>query len=322
MEPHPQAKEISDKLAKEGIHYLYHFTDVENLAKIAQLGGLRCKSVLRREGHWEGVKPGGNELSHALNGKRGNLEYVHLNFTPYTPMAYNLKPESHLCFFCVSPSIASWQGIQFTDCNATDSDHTKGEGMVGLELVDFEEVRAVIRPWDRAWITGVQAEVLVPQTVPLSEIDHVSFVSPASLAYGERLWGHASHPPFAVDQSCFDNSPGHETPLVSFPFVDRVVLTPDVVTKETYTSKRKHQTVFERDVHEWVTAIATGPSAAGLAGAMRWTPLGKDTQFKFQRPSNYTWWDQVKVADLRNGVNTVELTLNGICWSKVDFTVK
>lgn len=318
---HPEAAHIAARLKKEQISELYHFTDVENLPLIAQIGELWCKRRLKEGGFWPNVRPGGNSLSQNLNGKLGNAEKVELNFSPHTPMAFYKKQDSHLCFFCVSVDVAQWDGVLFTDFNAASPTAERMAGPSGLDLVDFDEIRSITRPEDRAWIDGVQAEVLVPQAIPFSQVLRVAFVSQASLAYGELLWGPSPHPTFCVEPALFDNTRGRSKPVIPFPYVIDAILTPETVNKENAYSSHKHVLQFDRATHQHVTVLAHVVASAGLKGTMRWSPGDRAIASKFDRPSRYAWWAETPMEQLSLGENAIDLLLNDIQWSRIKFTV-
>jgi hypothetical protein len=100
---HPDAQAILTRLQQEKIAALYHFTNVENLPSICQMGALHSKQILEEQGLLSTLATGGNPLSHSLDRRQSNWDKVSLNFTPHTPMAYNKKRGQHLCFFIMVP---------------------------------------------------------------------------------------------------------------------------------------------------------------------------------------------------------------------------
>lgn len=129
-------------LQQQRIAVLYHFTDIDNLPLILQAGGLRSKKWLERNSMLDRVKTGGNQLSKDLDLRRGNWDKVSLSFCHGTPMAYRRETEQHLCYAVIKLDVVLREGVQFTDRNATDSNHQRGEGLQGLNLVDFSAIRA------------------------------------------------------------------------------------------------------------------------------------------------------------------------------------
>jgi len=125
---HGEADRILNRLQRENIRCLYHFTSIENLPCIRQTNALCSKETLEAEGLWPCPEPGGNELSHRLDQTNQNWDKVSLNFTPWTPMAYLKKQASHLCFFVVEVAVAGFEGVIFTDTNATSGDQHRAAG--------------------------------------------------------------------------------------------------------------------------------------------------------------------------------------------------
>src|SRR2546421_11765229 len=98
---------------------------------------------------------------------------VHLNLTPYTPMAYGKKQKDHLCFFRIKPQVAAWSGVVFTDTNAASNNHLRGEGLQGLDHINFEIILSITRGDKDTWKRYVQAEVLVPGSIPFEYISEI-----------------------------------------------------------------------------------------------------------------------------------------------------
>jgi ssDNA thymidine ADP-ribosyltransferase DarT-like protein len=187
---YPNSGQILRRLRQEEITALYHFTSIENLRLIREMGALCSKFVLETAHSWPCPEPGGNNLSHSLDSIRGNLDKVSVSFSPYMPMVYHKKRSSHLCFFILKVEVATHPGVLFTDRNAASTQgQRRAAGLSGLDLVDFRAFRSH-RPWDRAgWIEPVQAEVLIPGKVPLGDVREVVFARDASLQEGERVGG-------------------------------------------------------------------------------------------------------------------------------------
>ena len=138
---HPDAQAILTRLKQEGITRLYHFTNVENLPSICQIGALYSKQILEERGLLSTIVTGGNPLSHSLDRTRSNWDKVSLSFTPYIPMAYNTKRSQHLCFFQINPEVAGWLNVVFTDSNATKKGHIRGLGLSTTAPVMHEQSR-------------------------------------------------------------------------------------------------------------------------------------------------------------------------------------
>lgn len=155
----PQASGIQSRLRREGVEYLYHWTNLENLPSIQQVGALCSKQTLEDLGLWPPPRPGGEGISTSQDRRHGNWEKVEFNFTPYTPMAHKRKERGdHLCFFITRVEVASWQDVEFTDTNAASNDHRRAPGLPGLDLVNFSAIRSDPRLGDhRGWKRPVQA---------------------------------------------------------------------------------------------------------------------------------------------------------------------
>lgn len=203
------AEEILEMLKKNNIYSLWHFTDIGNLGYIKKLNGLRSKEFLQNKVGLKNIICGGDELSHRLDKKWGNCDKIHLSFTPYTPMAYNTKKEKdpifgekELVFIEIDIIVATFDDVYFTDSNATSNDHKRKKGIEGLRNVKFEYINMNPNPNDPNWKKYVQAEVLVPNHIPLDYFKRIHFKNEASLRLGESLW-EGYHPPFVVNSKIF-----------------------------------------------------------------------------------------------------------------------
>jgi hypothetical protein len=315
----PEADEILTRLRLEGIENLYHFTSVKNLPSISKQGALCSKELLESSDDWPCPDPGGNDLSHNLDRANDNWDKIGLNLTPHTPMAYRKKPEGHLCFFVISPLVAGWEGAVFTDTNAASNDHQRGEGLAGLALINFEMVRS-LSPGNPEWKKLVQAEVLVPHKIPLEFISKVAFVSEASKIEGERLWGHANCPNFAVDKEIFTNSPQNLHHPCGFPFVSKVMLTDSLVDRSNVKGLTAHCPKFRRQDTNIITAIIRLETLTGTKGKVTWDSA-REKEHEFDTSDTYIWWPSIPIQDLPNGSCSLRVSLDDILWATVDFEV-
>lgn len=163
----------SDYLRENGVQSLYHFTHIFNVPLIAK-HGLLSKKLLRQNGLWEEIIPGGNEISQNEDAKRGNDQYVSLAYTPYFPMVYRRKREHHICFLEIDLSLVDKAGVLFTRGNATWSKHNRaGNPSAVLQPSDIRIILAgrPDPPQDpQEWRIVSQSEVLVPDRVDSSAI--------------------------------------------------------------------------------------------------------------------------------------------------------
>src|SRR5439155_9247240 len=125
------------------------------------------------------------------------------------------------------------------------------------------------RPADRdGWHRPIQAEVLVPGQVPLAEVREVAFVSEASLNEGIRLWGQSERPPFQTDPKFFADYPSRPVLVFNFPFLQKVVLTDEMVDRENAEVAREHKEIVRRRDATLVTAVLSLKALAGTEGTV------------------------------------------------------
>ena len=102
------AEEMLNYLKRYDITHLYHFTDIENLPLIFEMGGLVSKQKLENHGLLESIKTGGNPLSKELDEHWGNWDKVSLSWASQLPMAYYREQEQHLCYIVVKLGAVSY----------------------------------------------------------------------------------------------------------------------------------------------------------------------------------------------------------------------
>ncbi len=77
-----------NSLNKQGIHSLWHFTDLSNIVSIKKYGILSLKRITKLGVN---AKYGADTLSHSLDCNKGFDRYVHISFLDDHPMYYVAK---------------------------------------------------------------------------------------------------------------------------------------------------------------------------------------------------------------------------------------
>lgn len=102
---------------------LFHFTDTRNLPSIRQSGLLSWAELVRR-----GIvpeAPGGNDLSHRLDVRKGTADDVHLCLFDDHGMLANARDDGRISesvFLHIDPAVLMAEGVRFTDDNAAGND--------------------------------------------------------------------------------------------------------------------------------------------------------------------------------------------------------
>lgn len=271
------------------------------------------------------VVTGGNELSLDLDRDLGNWDKVHLYFCPHTPMAYVKQQTRHLCYLIIEPTVALWQGVVFTDTNATrtrERPHQRGEGVQGLRLVDFEVIRMTLnqgpQPTNSRWHRNVQAEVLVPHEIPLQYIKEIAFISEGSLKEGEYLWGDIPHPPFRVVKGFFS---------WGIPYLESAVLTDEEVDRDKLEKSFPDKRVFRIRQGLRIFLLLRLYATANLKGRLIWGSLRerdilKKEEVEFEKHGMWWCWSALPVENLRPGRYKVEFKLGDIHWITIPFVLE
>ena len=318
---HPDASEIAERLKKEGISALYHFTSVENLSLIRKMGGLCSKNILEDSDLLEEVRLGGNDLSRQLDRERGNWNMVSLNYTPYTPMVYHKKPEEHLCFLEVDPRVALRAGVAFTDRNATANGCVRLEGVAGLQNVNFDAVRMNPEPWnEEGWKTPVQAEVLVPEKIGMKDILRICFVSQASLDEGQDMWGGTSHL-FSVKPDLFSSMKSRKSP--EFSYLKKILMTDQELDEQTERNLKdvRHCTSFHRESGKRAVVLSRfyAHAPAKVKITCKTFPLEKEEQV--EQGGDYKWRCPVPIHGAVDGPHDIEYRINGVRWRTLKISI-
>lgn len=327
MEPplHPEADAILARLKKEGINELYHFTSVENLLSICRTQELQSKQRQQQMGTWPPPRPGGNSLSRDLD-RFQNWDKVSLSLTPFTPMAYRRKREDHLCFLVVRPEVATWQGVVFTDTNATKTNHRREEGPTGLAAIRFDYIHSIPIPRDPAWKHYVQAEILLPNAVPFGYIEHIAFVSEASKQYADYLCQTLSHPPFVVREQLFTDSHRASPQSIGFPYVNEMFLTDTNIdenmvysSKKNIFSKSRHTSMFLVARIRAITATSVKFTISIPDGSRPESVLGTTV---FNKPDEYICQCKIDLTDLRIGGYLLQCYIQKFCWAAINVDIQ
>lgn len=166
--------EIEYFLRKNGIKFLYHFTEASNIPLIKSRKGLYSWSYL--ESHGMRIPfAGGDTLSRGLDRDKGLEDYVRLSFYRSHPMAYRIHKEQkgnvRLVLLKIKLDAALFESTLYSDINAADSNARTGNDLQFIE--DSLDVNAVKLDWcysNTPEHKKRQAEVLVKTFLPAKYI--------------------------------------------------------------------------------------------------------------------------------------------------------
>lgn len=305
--------EILKFLEKNKIHSLWHFTDIRNLPLIYELQGIRSKKYLEENGYLDRVYCGGNELSHNLDKSLGNWDKISLNFTPHTPMAYRKKREAHLVFLEIDIEVATFEDAIFTDCNATRirNCQLREKGFEGLKNVKFDIINGLPNPGDQKWKKYVQAEVLVPDFIPLTRIKAVHFISHASKQYGEFLIG--KNRKFHINKKTFADIYYNKW-TVQFPYLQKVLVSNNEITEENYNEIKSSDTFIIGGEPFWIFVDLY--AVAGTKALVIVKDAGEKSERTFKETSEWLWWPKFRIPKASKYYVELEVFLDDICWLK------
>lgn len=325
---HRDAEAILSRLKKEGIAALYHFTSVTNLPYICRAQALYSKATLQARGILPYVNTGGNDLSLDLDQWNDNWDKVSLNLTPYTPMAYHRKRDQHLCYFVIAPKVATLSGVIFTDTNAASNAHRRGEGLGGLDNINFEVIRSISRIDRETWKKYIQAEVLVPNFIPFEYISEVGFVSQASMKHAERLCSSLQHPAFSVTPRLFTDSQRASQETIGFPYVRNFILSSTNVDRNMLYLSHNQKNIFSKSFNDYTMVVVLVRAIAGTQAKLvlcRRVPVREVKrvvgEVEFETSAEYRYECRISLDELLVGDYSIDYYLNDLCWASGDFEV-
>lgn len=159
---------MKNKMIKNGIICLYHFTDEDNLNNIKKKG-LCPRNKLRQNE----FKPGGNGWSISSDNNLGLNEYVHLCLFKNHPMKYRLKqdsPKRNFRWLEIKLDVLDFKNVKYTDDVSNKSGVRLLSENEAIRCYDFEAFS-----WLDFGINGNQQrrskvekyEILVPCVIPI-----------------------------------------------------------------------------------------------------------------------------------------------------------
>lgn len=173
--------DVVSYLRSQGITKLYHFTDRSNIQSIIDNGGLYSWKACENRGI-SIKRPGGSSTSRSLDSYRGLGNYVRLSFTRNHPMMYVAKSDGRISdpvILEIDLSVAGFYGTKFSDRNATRTGAIIASGYDGAKNIHFSTVKQTNHfnlSLDEK--DFYQAEVLVPEKIPLSYITNIDLYRP------------------------------------------------------------------------------------------------------------------------------------------------
>jgi hypothetical protein len=244
-------------------------------------------------------------------------------------MAYHRKRAQHLCFFLIKPEVATWSGVLFTDSNAAGTtNQLRGEGLAGLNNIKFDVIRAIPRPWDRGgWIRPVQAEALVPDSIPFTYVSEIGFVSRASLDYTELLCDGLSHPTFSVIPQLFTDSWRASSRTIGYSYVHdlKVINTKNDESMVYLPYEKKNK--LSKAICNHVMIVASTRVIGGIEARISLldTVSSKErtVQVKQLLRSDDGKQDECSISlkDMPCGIYLVRYYLGDVCWASTGFEI-
>jgi hypothetical protein len=309
-----EKEEILEVLRGSDCQSLWHFTCIDNLGYIRDLSDLRSKEYLEKYGYFQNISPGGNQLSHDLDRSLGNWDKISLNFTPHNPMAYWEKGKKCIVFIEIDIKVATYEGVFFTDCNATRcrNGQFRDKGIAGLSHVKFKILNGRPKPWKPDWVKYVQAEALVPDFIPLERFKAIHFISEACKLYGQYMWGEESQL-FKVRRNTFLDSGA-----IQFPYLESLSISTKEATKENIDTLDWADSYLHKGEPFWLLLRLYANSGTK---ASVYVSTSQSEETIFDSAGNWKWWPSFIAPNSSENVQ-IEVHINDEVWIKHQFEVR
>jgi hypothetical protein len=169
------AEDILQYLKSRGINKLYHFTDRGNIESIIANGGLYSWEDCYRKG----IKvpyPGGGALSRDLDRRYNLQDYVRTSLVKDHPMQYVAMNEGRISnpvILEIDLDVAVWDGVKYSDMNATKNGMHCGDSFDDLKNIHFDVFNYRYLDLDDSNRPYYQAEILIPNFIPLQYVTNI-----------------------------------------------------------------------------------------------------------------------------------------------------
>jgi hypothetical protein len=180
------------ELRKRGVQHVHHFSAMENLPGIRDVDAICSKMTLVRMNRRPMV-PGGNEYSQQRDWENDNAAFVSLSFAWHTPQFFVRLRDRPLVAFCVSPEVVGAEGAVIYDTNANasaaESFFNLSDALPHLNFQLFARPSPGPPAADSSEKHDLQAEVLIPDRVPLEFVERIVVDQRLRHADVERVFG-------------------------------------------------------------------------------------------------------------------------------------
>ncbi len=172
----------------------------------------------------------------------------------------------------------------------------------------------------------MQAEVLIPNSIPLTYVSEIGFVSSASLDYTELLCDRLPHPKFSVIPQLFTDSRGASPRTIGFSYVHELKVIDTRNTKNMVYLPYEEENKFSKTMSNHIMIVAsvrvmTGMQARiSLLDAVNYEERIVKAE-QLLRSDEYQHEYSVSLKDLSPGVYLVRYYLGDICWASTGFEI-
>ena len=189
----PDSRSRADtELRKQGLPYVHHSTALENLAGIRDVDAICSKKSLVLMSRWPRVL-GGNDFSQQRDWENDNAAFVSLSFAWHTPQFFVRLRDRPLVVFCVSREVVGAEGAVIYDTNANASAaqpfFNLSDALPHLNFQLFAQPCSVPPADGSPEKRDLQAEVLIPDRVPLGFVERIVVDRRLRRADVERVFG-------------------------------------------------------------------------------------------------------------------------------------
>jgi len=182
-------------------------------------------------------------------------------------------------------------------------------------------IRSLTRVDKDVWKRSIQAEVLVPESIPFTHVLTIAFVSKASMMYAETLCRSLPHPPFSVKELLFTDSVRAPKGTIEFPRVIELG-TNTPIDKNMVHFSHLHKNKCSKSLHEYVTIVVCVYAFPGTTAKLVIVPMNasQPKQYtlentKFEKRAQYKYQMKISLDRLPVGLYQVDYYLNELRWA-------
>ena len=113
----------------------------------------------------------------------------------------------------------------------------------------------------------------------------------------------------------------NQSDSIDFSHVANIILTTLPVSNDSAWEDYPNVVTFDKKTTKTINALVEVWVLAGARGTMTWRPSNQVDETVFAQTNKYRWFPGTSLAKMREGKCSVEVRLNNILWTVLEFEV-